>query len=487
MERISVQGMSLVDEYGRERIFNGVNLVCKSGDGRVPENWTEDMFKRLSELGINLARLGLIWSAIEPLPGIYNDQYLDKMEHFVDLCNKYGIYVYLDMHQDVWCAVKGYDDGAPPWATLTDGYQFKEAKVIWAEGYYFGKATHHAFDHFWANDKVNGKGLQDYFADMWKHVILRFKDKENILGFDVFNEPFPGSDGGKAFKKMLGSAVKTILSKRVKKVQAIKNMIKGDLATEALAVLDDPNVLRSGTSGADDLIRKFDTEKYYPFLKKIASEIRSVTDKGIIFMEACYYSNISVPSSTPRIRYDDGKLEENLVFSPHGYDLTVDSYMTNTASNARVETIFNEHKRTQQRLQVPVIVGEWGGMVPGCDEYPHLEHLLEYFDDNHWSHTYWLFWPGLAEERIMKIIARPYPIAVPGKIIKYNFNRKTNTFTLKFTAEEESEKKVEIYAPTVPTEVISDKKATVEKIGDSDAVVVCILPSKGENEITVKL
>lgn len=487
MENISVSGMTLIDESGRERIFNGVNLVYKGGDGRVPTDWTEDMFRRLSELGINLVRLGLIWSAIEPLPGVYNEEYLDKMGNFIDLCDKYGIYVYLDMHQDVWCAVNGYEDGAPPWATLTDGYHFKKPKVIWAEGYYFGKATHRAFDHFWNNDEVNGKGLQDYFADMWKHVILHYRDKGNILGYDVFNEPFPGTDGGKAFQKIIGSAVKTVLSKKVKKGQALKNMVKGDFVTEALAVLDDPAVLRSGTSGADALIRKFDTEKYYPFMKKMAAAIRSVTDKGIIFMEACYYSNISIPSSTPRIRYDDGKLEENLVFSPHGYDLTVDSYLTNTASFARVETIFNEHKRTQKRLQVPVIVGEWGGMVPGCEEYPHLESLLAYFDENHWSHTYWAFWPWFAEEKIMKIIARPYPVAVPGRIESYRFDRKTNTFTLKFSAPKETESKIEIYSPSVPVEILSEKEAGMKKIGNSEAVLLSISPIQGENLITVKL
>ena len=402
MERISVNEMTFVDESGRERIFNGVNLVHKgdwSDDGKrnyIPKNWTEDMFKRLSELGINLVRLGLIWAAVEPEPDVYDENYLDYMENVVDLCAKYGIYVYLDMHQDLYCT--NYGSGAPEWATVTDSYNFKKPKVIWAEGYFFSKAVHRSFDNFWENVPVCGKGLQEHFADMWKHVILRFKDKENLFGFDVFNEPFPGSDGGKAFKKMMKSAVKTVLSKKVKKARAVKNMIKGDLAYEALAVLDDPEVFRQGTSGADMLVMKFDTEKYYPFLKKMSEMIRSVTDKGIIMMENCYYSNTTIPCYTPRIKYDDGKLEENTAFTPHGYDLTVDSVMTNTASNKRVDTIFNQHMKTQQRLKVPVIVGEWGGMVPGSEEYPHLEHLLEKFDDNHWSQTYWAFWPELGRK-----------------------------------------------------------------------------------------
>ncbi len=486
MERITVKGKALVDESGRERIFNGVNLVFKGNeiDGKEnfkPVDWTPDMFKRLSELGINVVRFGLLWKAVQPRPDFYDEDYLDCMERYVDLCNQYGIYVYLDMHQDL------YHGGAPDWATVTDSYNFKKAKLIWAEGYFFDKAVHRAFDNFWANLPVCGKGLQDHYADMWKHVAERFKDKENLLGFDIFNEPYPGTDGGKAFRKIVKSATKTILSKKVKKVQAIKNIIKGDTATEALAIIDDPEVFRSATSGADLFIKKFDTETYYPFLVKIASAIREVTENGIIFMENCYYSNTTIPCSTPRLRYPDGKLEENLVFSPHGYDLTVDSVMTNVASNSRADTIFAQHAKTQARLGVPVLVGEWGGMVPGCDDYPHLEHLLELFDNNHWSQTYWAFWPALAEEKIMKIIARPYPVAVPGEIQKYGFNRRNNTFTLKFTTEKLTRKKVMIYAPTMPREIISERKATIHPIGDSEAVYISVTPVKGENEIIVKL
>lgn len=87
----------------------------------------------------------------------------------------------------------------------------------------------------------------------------------------------------------------------------------------------------------------------------------------------------------------------------------------------------------------------------------------------------------------MKILASPYPIAVPGKIKRYHFDRKTNTFTLEFSAETGSERETEIYAPSVPSEVLSDKKPSIKKIGDSEAVLVSVAPVKGENKITVIL
>lgn len=486
MDKISVKHTSFIDEGGRERIFNGVNLVFKGEYNEetntmnyIP-NWDEEMFADLAALGINLVRLGLVWKAIEPKPGKYDDSYLNKMEEYIDLCAKNNIYVFLDMHQDCY-------RGMPDWATITDSYKFRKPKLIWAEGYFIDKAVHRAFDNFWANTPVCGKGLQDHFADMWKYVANKFKDKENLFGFDVFNEPFPGTDGGKVFKKIIKQGVKTIMSKKVKKCKTLKNMLKGDIATEALKVIDDKEIFREIASGGDLLIKNFDTQKYYPFLQKIASAIREITDKGIIIMEACYYSNISIPSATPRLKYADGTTENNIAYAPHGYDLTVDSEMTNTASNNRVDVIFEQHRKTQERLQVPVITAEWGGMVPGCEEYPHLEHLLEKFDSYKWSQSYWAYWKGLEKEKIMKIIARPYPIAVPGEIEKYGFNRKNSTFTLKFNLEEASRKKAEIYCPVEPKEIISKTKHSFEHIGESEAVIVSVGVSKGENIIEIKI
>lgn len=487
MNKISVKGTTFVDDSGRERIFNGVNLVFKGTyDEKTGKtdylamNWDEEMFKSLAEMGINLVRLGLVWRAVEPHPGQYDEKYLDQMEQYFDLCGKYGIYVYLDMHQDCF-------HGMPDWATVTDSYKRRKPKLIWAEGYFLDKAVHRAFDNFWANTPVCGKGLQDYFADMWKHVAKRFCNKDNLFGFDILNEPFPGTDGGKVFKNIIKSGAKSIFARKKELLGVLKNIKNEDPVKGLLSALDDKTIVRDVTSSGDLLIKNFDVDKYYPFMKKISAAIREVTDNGIILMEACYYSNSSIPSSTPRIRYDDGKLEENICFAPHGYDITVDSVYTNTAGNNRVDAIFDEHKKTQERLGIPLIVGEWGGMVPGSDDYPHLEHLLEYFDNNHWSQTYWCFWKDLMNEKIMKIISRPLPFAVPGNIIKYEFNRKNQTFKLKFNTENSTRQKVEIYSPKAPVEINSKGKSSYKHIDDSDAVMIYIGVCKGENTIEIKI
>ena len=84
MEQITGRGRALVDETGRERIFNGLNMVFKGGDhtssdpDRIyPKGWDEPLIQKLSAKGINVVRLGLVWESIEPQPGVYNEAYLD--------------------------------------------------------------------------------------------------------------------------------------------------------------------------------------------------------------------------------------------------------------------------------------------------------------------------------------------------------------------------------------------------------------------------
>jgi endoglycosylceramidase len=56
------------------------------------------------------------------------------------------------------------------------------------------EAVQRAFDHFWANDKApDGLGLQDHFAACWRALAERLGSQKWLLGYDLFNEPFPGS------------------------------------------------------------------------------------------------------------------------------------------------------------------------------------------------------------------------------------------------------------------------------------------------------
>lgn len=463
MNTISVSGKRLIDEYGRERIFNGVNFVYKGvekdDDGviRYKTDITAERLAALKAKGMNIIRLGLTWAGIEPTMGEYNIPYLEGYKEILKLCEKYEMYVFMDWHQDLFsafCSAAG--DGAPEWACIHTKKR-RDPMFIWAEGYFFHKDIHKSFDSFWGNEEIAGKGMRDRFCDMLTFTVEYMKDCKCVIGYDVFNEPFPGTPGGKLFRTLVKNGVGTVLfHKRVDRKGLITNAMKKDVMA-MLSVTDDPKVYHSIIDSAKEILFEFDTKKYYPFLVAAASAIRKVDKTGIIFSENCYYSNLGIPCSVPRIIYKDGTREENHIFSPHGYDITVDTPLTNNASPHRVDIIFDEHKRTQERLDVPVLVGEWGGMVPGSDEYPALEHLIDKFDKNKWSHTYWDYFDGFEDGEIMKVISRPLPQAVAGTIKSYSYDRKEKLFTLTYSGSSVIKAPTLIYLPSEPKKIYSTK------------------------------
>ena len=92
MDKIKAEKMRLIDNFGRERIFNGI-CVCDKGcynneTGKRDYNilWKKGLAKRLKESGINLIRLGFTWEAVEPEMEKYNDAYMDEIKAILDEC-----------------------------------------------------------------------------------------------------------------------------------------------------------------------------------------------------------------------------------------------------------------------------------------------------------------------------------------------------------------------------------------------------------------
>ncbi|MFV0465907.1 MAG: cellulase family glycosylhydrolase [Lachnospiraceae bacterium] len=195
--RLEIKNKCLIDEYGRERIFNGINMVYKGtedasvpGGRRYTREYDAKEFQALKAKGINLVRLGIVWDAIEHEMGAYDDRYLSWIENILDNCSKNQIAVFLDMHQDLYS--RAFDGGAPLWATLTDGADHIKGD-LWSDAYLYSDAVHTAYQNFWKNKKTEaGIGLLDHYAELWKHVIQRVGTHEAVIGYDFINEPFSG-------------------------------------------------------------------------------------------------------------------------------------------------------------------------------------------------------------------------------------------------------------------------------------------------------
>ena len=185
-----------LDTQGRVRIDQGVNLVYKRAP-YAPDatGFGADDARFLQRNGFTTVRLGLIWKAVEPRPARYDDGYLARIGRTVRILSRHGIVTLLDFHQDLYNE-RFQGEGAPDWAVQDDGLP-AQPQLGFPGNYFAMTAMWRAYDHFWANDPgPGGIGLQDRYAAAWRHVASRFASTPGVLGYDIFNEPFPGSQWG---------------------------------------------------------------------------------------------------------------------------------------------------------------------------------------------------------------------------------------------------------------------------------------------------
>ena len=172
-----------------------------------------DDFAQMRALGFNVVRLVLNWSQLEPTAGTYSRTYLNRVAQVVGWARQQGIYVILDMHQDQYsryivpaekgtapsgCTPSGGSDGAPAWAVQDDG---KPGCAMFGIDE-LNPAESAAFANFWQNATVAGPrgqapgtGLQDHYIGALAALAQRFQGNAGVLGYELMNEPQPGSTG----------------------------------------------------------------------------------------------------------------------------------------------------------------------------------------------------------------------------------------------------------------------------------------------------
>ena len=450
MEKIITKSLSFVDESGRQRLLSGMNIDDKHlNQKEFYYDLNEEFFKKYRAYGFDIIRLAVTWQNLEPEMYCYNEEYLKSLDRIFKLAEKYGVYILLDMHQDIYSANDGKSvgDGAPSWAAITDGAKPRMPIFVWADGYFFGRWVHNSFDHFWNNDFVRGVGLQDRYCDLWKMLAKRYGNSPALFGYDLMNEPFPGSMSRRMFLRLVTNVAKAVMfNKKIDRKRMVTSLFKGD--TPSILDCIGGNVIRDVMENIDALSAEFDIKKYSPFLNKTAAAIREVTDNGIIMIEQSYLCNSGIRQSVPPITVN-GKREPLQCFGPHSYDIMVDTPLYKYANADRVKAFFGEMKNTQLRLNVPVIVGEWGGCSDNKDTswFPHAYELLEYFEENHWGQMYWDYHGDDLDSPLMTMLSRTRPVAVEGEIKAYSYNVNKKEFSLTLSAEKTGESLIYVHAP----------------------------------------
>jgi endoglycosylceramidase len=229
-------GNRVLDAHGRERFWRGVNLVYKSAPyaprldapdlGLYRLSFTDADAQLLRSLGLNIARLAVMWPGVEPVRGQYNETYLGEIRRWVRLLARHGVDVVLEFHQDalaemfcgeglpVWAAsneellharstgfpwpVNGVTAGAWPMLPVANATGvFASARVpsrkdcashSWGDylgSYAMLKNVHQLY----TND--GDKKLRDAFAQYWAKVAASLSNESNVVGYEVCSAATP--------------------------------------------------------------------------------------------------------------------------------------------------------------------------------------------------------------------------------------------------------------------------------------------------------
>lgn len=214
----------IYDQQGRFVLLRGVNLNVLGdywqANPAIPATATyePDHFRIMASYGFNCVRLLFHWSKLEPTRGIYNEAYIREIQQAIEDAAKHGIYVILDMHQDAWGKYivtpgdvfcerpsNGWD-GAPEWATFTDG----QSTCTTDGSRETAPAVYRAFRNFWDNRD----GIQDACIAAWQHLVRATAKYPTVAGYDMLNEPSLGDgpldDQQKKMEKYHGRLVRAI-------------------------------------------------------------------------------------------------------------------------------------------------------------------------------------------------------------------------------------------------------------------------------------
>ena len=391
-------GTWLRDAQGRVILIHGIN-VSQKVPPYLPDNppattisQTAAYFANIKQAGFDAVRLIIIWAGLEPTPGTIDPQYLKQIQQEVQFCSDNGLYVLLDMHQDLYSQFLCNGDGAPVWACDLTGYSVTQcsSSSSWAMSYLVPAITQ-SFQNFW--DDVpgpDGRGLQEHYAEAWQRVAALFATDTSVLGYEIMNEPYPGK----------------------------YPLFTTDFETQALA----------------------------PFYEKIAAAIRRVdSSHAIVFEPSVTRANLLHNYNTGISSTTFPQDFSNLVFAPHYYPLSSGNSI-NTTDIAALQITIPIIAQVSSAMKTPYIIDEMGLDHNENNSADYMTALLGELDH---EISNWMFWayaaafdPGDSKYNMldstgaiafpgMDVLSRPYPVLTAGTpvSISYPITSSTSSFT----------------------------------------------------------
>ena len=452
-----------VDEFGRVKIFHGVNLVVKippylpKTDKFDPlMSMSSEDFDHFKIMGFNIVRLGILWEAFEIEENKFDFNYLEEVYKLVNKLGENGIIVILDAHQDLFSRII-CGEGVPYFYASKLSYEkdcsksiiesflhhldicipmrnynlkldnnslplIEECKKHSFMDYHISPELTSLYGRFYQNENE----LIDKFITFWSYFVKKFKNNPYIFGLDIWNEPFPGD--------MWSS---------------IKYLIPG----------------------------KADKEQILPFYKKVNEKLREI-DNNLVFI----FQPTPFPDTLP---FFGGQFAGHFEETPSG-DQYLDKQILNAHSyccqaareicelgEPQLKDYFtckSYHLRkledlyqNSRALKIPFIVTEFGACRNSESCFNEITSFAEASDNYLASWTYWQYKPfgdfttscdydegifsldGGYQENKVKGLARTYIKAFQGIPISMKFDHKTKIFKSQFYLNSKINASTEIY------------------------------------------
>jgi len=462
----AVRGASpgIFDGDGRYMILRGVNYNVLGdywqGNASVPATkaYSPQDISMMASYGFNCIRLIFSWSALEPQKGNYNQQYIQSISSVIAEAAKYNMYVMLDMHQDAWgkyiatpadsvCTYpsKGWD-GAPEWATLTDGVTTCSADGTRENA----PAVYHSFQNFWDNTN----GIQDDCIAAWKQLVAATAHHQNVLGYDLLNEP------GLGYKEPFEAEVAKLGNYYGRLISGIRNA-EGGKANHHIIFIEQ-SITYKGTPSLG------------------LPEANFTTDSNVVAAPHHYFESIGPPSLTIEQGYEllknitKGTYQTTYFVGEWGFFGNPASDVTKVKRFAAVEDTYFGSSTWWQWCQAP---GDPHGMSWDGNTYDATSmHLIEVDQTGNYT--------GNKNELYLNVLSRTRPNAIAGTPTALTSNPDTGEMHLE--ANTTAEGITELWIPSrFGTPVITGTNATLQNNKAVDGGYIATVKVSGNYTVDV--
>ncbi len=363
--RTGPAGPQIVDASGARITLRGVN-INQLGEyfRRDPalsavQPLAEQDFADVAALGMNVVRLTLSWSLLEPARGQVSRPYLDRIRQALAWARAHRVRVLLDMHQDGWGAhvaappgtrcragtdpMTGWD-GAPAWATLADA-----TPPCMVTGRDLAPNVSRAFQSFY----VDRDDIQSHLVHDWQVLAAEFGDDATVAGYDLLNEPNFGESPPLASTLLLAN----YHARSIAAIRAGEAQRPGGFAH---LVVIEPSILWSGF-GIDNLPPRGFTA------------------------------------------------DTQVVFSPHLYNESITADQDFGLTLMSVERGYALAQAAAARLDAPLWIGEWGYFRAPALDAPLMQRSADAEDASTMGSTFWVWKQGCSDPHV-------WPGAVAGNL-----------------------------------------------------------------------